>query len=370
MIRTFKKIVLQMIAGANVVTILTMLATGLAGYVNPAVSPWLTNAGLVFPIFLVVNLVFLLFWLMVKPLWALIPFLGMVICFKPIRNYMPLNVPAEAPADAIKVLSYNVWGFGTAKNSDSVYAVVRYIADTNADIVCLQEVSASTEVQEQLDSLVYPKYAYRDTLKNGAGGGVNIYSHYPIRSKEKIPYDSETNMSGAFVLDVNGEDVLVINNHLECTGLSLEERQKFKEMVKGEMGRHDARVESKRLIDQLGESAKARAIQARAVASYIRMHAYQSIICMGDFNDGPLSYAHRVINNELTDCYIATGNGPGISYHLSGFYVRIDNVLCSDDWEPYDFHVDSHIGASDHYPMVGWLKKKTTKTSSKPSERQ
>ena len=334
-----------------------MLLTGFAGYINPATSAWLTNAGLLFPVFLSVNIAFLVFWLLFKPLWALLPFAGMLICYVPIRTYCPFNVPSAPPEGSLKVLSYNVWNFGKEKNSDSTYVTIRYIADSGADIVCLQEASTPTDVLDQLDSLVYPLYQYHDTLKSGDAAGIAVLSRYPIRGKECIPYASKGNMSGAFQIDIDGRDVLVINNHLECTGISLEERQKFKEMVKGEIAQHDARQESKRLIDQLGESAKIRAAQARAVASYIRKHAYQSVICTGDFNDSPLSYAHRVIADELTDCYIASANGPGISYHVSGFFVRIDNVLCSDDWTPYACKVDNSIKASDHYPIVCWLKR-------------
>ena len=54
---------------------------------------------------------------------------------------------------------------------------------------------------------------------------------------------------------------------------------------------------------------------------------------------------------------MASANGPGISYHLSGFFVRIDNILCSDDWKPYACKVDNSIQSSDHYPIVCWLKK-------------
>jgi len=69
-----------------------------------------------------------------------------------------------------------------------------------------------------------------------------------------------------------------------------------------------------------------------------------------------VSYVHRTIAKDLTDCYVATGNGPGISYHLNGFFVRIDNILCTDDFTPYRCHVDRSIKASDHYPIACWLK--------------
>ena len=41
---------------------------------------------------------------------------------------------------------------------------------------------------------------------------------------------------------------------------------------------------------------------------------------------------------------------------LNGMYVRIDNVMCTDDLEPYSFHVDKKCNLSDHYPVVGWVK--------------
>ena len=74
-----------------------------------------------------------------------------------------------------------------------------------------------------------------------------------------------------------------------------------------------------------------------------------------------LSHAHCTIAKDLTDCYIASGNGPGISYHRGGFFVRIDNIMCSDDWEPYECKVDDKIDVSDHYPIICKLKMRPKK---------
>ena len=117
------------------------------------------------------------------------------------------------------------------------------------------------------------------------------------------------------------------------------------------------KVESKRLIDKLAETSKRRAPEVDAVARYIARHEGESIILCGDFNDNPISYTRRVIVDKLTDCYVATANGPGISYHLSGFYVRIDNIMCTPDWKPYGCTVDSKVKSSDHYPIYCWLQK-------------
>ncbi len=357
-----------MLAGANAATIVAMLATGYSGYINPAVSPWIANAGLTFPIFLGLNFAFLVFWLFFKPLYAILPFVGMLICYSPIRTYFPINIPHALPEGTIKVMSYNVWGYGTEKNADETNPIVRYIANSDADIICLQESNAGSGIQAQIDSIIYTRYQYHDSLQVPNKGQLTIISRYPIKNKEVIDFESTGNISGAFELDINGKGILVINNHLETTGLSPEDRQNFKEIIKGNLSEGSVTNESHRLIDQLGESAKTRAPQARAVAQYIRKHAYQSIICVGDFNDSPLSYAHHTIGKELTDCYTATGNGPGISYHLSGFFVRIDNIFCSKHWQPYACKVDNSISASDHYPIIGWLKQEVPYTQPAPTQ--
>lgn len=196
-------------------------------------------------------------------------------------------------------------------------------------------------------------YAYQDTTMHVNGGNcLMLLSKYPILSKERIPYESKGNMSVAYRLKVKDREVLLINNHLETTGLSLEDRRQFKNLVIGKLQVDTAEETSKLLVVKLAEATKKRALEAEAVAKYIQQHKEQSIILCGDFNDGPISYAHRTIAKDLTDCYIASGNGPGISYHHGGFFVRIDNIMCSDDWEPYECKVDDKIAVSDHYPII------------------
>ena len=58
---------------------------------------------------------------------------------------------------------------------------VQYIADSAADIISPKEANASAEVQAQIDSLLYTKYAYHDTLQRKDQGGLAILSRFPIR---------------------------------------------------------------------------------------------------------------------------------------------------------------------------------------------
>ena len=352
--RKFSRITLQIIGGANVASALLMLLVGHADMVQPADFPRLSNLGLLFPLFLVINLCFLFFWIFVKPRGIIIPLLGFIICYGPVRRYTPFNIPQEVPKGCLKVLSYNVWSFGEATVKERPNAILEYIKRQDADIVCLQESSEALVGSAQVDSILNPVYKYKDTAMH-KGDLMTIFSKYPIIAKEHIDFESKFNMSCAFTLNVKGKPVIVVNNHLETTDLSVDRKEQFRELMKGDMDRQEATQTSKWLVNHLGEQTKKRAPQAEAVARYIAFHTGMPIIVCGDFNDSPLSYCHRVISQGLTDCYVSTGNGPGISYHKARIFVRIDNILCSDDFMPFACKVDNSIKNSDHYPIRCYL---------------
>ena len=359
MLRDFKKYTLQILAGANISSIILMFLVGYSDYLNPTEFPMLSNAGLAFPVFLLINLGFLIFWLLFKPRYSLIPFVGFIICYCPVRKYIPINVSHDVPQRSLKVLSYNILSFGEYDHSKGAgMEILNYLCKERADIVCLQEFSTSIVSQDDINQKLNPIYQYSDTMSVGEGGeAIAIYSRYPIVGKDRIEFESKGNLSGAWKLLVDEDTVVVVNNHLETTGLTKEQRKDFKNLLKGNLHKDTAEETSKMLVKKLAESTQKRALEADAVADYIEQHLRYPIIVCGDFNDGPISYAHRVIAKKLKDCYIESGNGLGISYHRGGFFVRIDNVMCSDDFIPYRCVVDSKIKASDHYPIICWIKK-------------
>lgn len=356
MIRQLKKITVNMVAGANVATVVLMWLVGYSDYVNPVGHPYIASVGLLFPFFLVINLGFLFFWLMFKFKMIVIPILGYAVAFVPLRTYFPLNASSTPPDNAIKLVSYNVHFFLDGKGEGSFEQIRDYLEDSDADIVCLQEAfGGPADKFDRLDSLF--SHSSVDSVPENGANIIAIYSKFPIVRKERVAYTSSSNGSLAYYLLVDGDTVLVVNNHFESTHLSPDERERYKEMLKGEMDNDTVKAESKRLINRLGESASVRAPQADSVHKYIVEHSdYPTIVC-GDFNDNPISYTHRVVAKGLTDCYVATGRGVGLSYNQKGFFVRIDNILCSNHFQPYNCKVDNSIKASDHYPIVCWFEK-------------
>ena len=91
MIKKLKTFTLRMIAGANVATIIVMLLVGFSDRLNPVDHPMLSTVGMTFPIFLLINLAFLLFWIIFKWRMMWIPIAGFLLAYVPISIYMPLN---------------------------------------------------------------------------------------------------------------------------------------------------------------------------------------------------------------------------------------------------------------------------------------
>lgn len=361
MIRQLKKITIQIIAGANVATILIMLLVGNSDHFDPACHPNIAMLGLVFPFLVFINLAFLVFWLIFKPRKMFIPIVGFILCYQPIRVFFPLNVNREIPEDAIKIISYNVHHIRYKEYKDTINPILQYLLDQKADIICLQEAGRGKDLRQLTDSILSPLYPYHDTLATKANvcDILAVYTKYPIIGKEQIDYHSRSNVTAAFQLLIDHDTVIIINNHLQSIGYTDADKEAFSQIVKGEIKEQQyAEKESKKIIDKLKEAAKKRGPQVDSVANYLKKHEAKSIILCGDFNDCPISYSRRTFSKNLIDCFEESGNGMGISYHEKNFYVRIDYIMCSKDWTPYRCIVDNNIDISDHYPVICWLKKR------------
>lgn len=355
-----RKIALHSIAAVNVAVIVLMLISGYGGYINPENHPTASCFTLAFPLLMIANFAFLVFWIFVKLRYALIPFFGFVAAFGPVTTYTPFNKSSDPDSDCLKVITFNTWVMAGGAVQDSTNPVFRYLKEQDADIICLQEAAFTPDGYKNAKALFDHQYPYRDTLSShGPGAGMlQLWSKYRILRKERIPYDSKGNASCAWYLRVGYDTVVVVNNHLESIGLTDKEKIKFKMMVKGDLSTDSSRKETSNLLARIGSANAKRAPQARAISNYLKRCPYKNIIVCGDFNSSPLAYAPRVVGKGLTDCYASSGFGPGISYHRGGFYVRIDHMFCSLEYKPVKCIVDRSMTASDHYPVICWLKKK------------
>ena len=359
MIKKLKSFTVKMLVGADSATILLMLLTGYSDHLHPADHPLLSTVGMAFPFFVVANMAFLIIFLLFKWTRAWVPLLGFVLAYIPIRIYMPIHPSADIPEGALKVISYNVCAYGGNYKYDNGFeTVLGYLNDERPDIVCLQE--DTDETRHNVFQQYAKTFAYNDTivLSNSSlsFNCLGIHTRFPILRRDRISYESSSNGSAAWWLKVGEDTLIVINNHFESCHLNTEDREQYKQILKGEMDRDSVRSESKMLLVKLAEANAKRSHQIDSVCSYVKQHQGYPIIVCGDFNDNPLSYSRYAMSQLLTDCYVETGRGVGLSYNQKGFPLRIDHLFCSSDIQPFNCKIDDKMDASDHYPLLCWIK--------------
>ena len=359
MIKQLKKFTVRMFAGANVTTVVMMLLAGFSDRLNPAEHPLLSTMGMSFPFLLLVNLAFLFFWLIFKWRMIWITVLGYVCAYVPINIYMPLNTSQEIPDGALKLISYNVCTYGgNFKYEQGFETVLKYLKEQKPDIICVQE---DVDTWRRYVFQEYEKqWAYNDTMvivnTPQSLNALGIHTRFPIIKRERIEYSSLANGSAAWWLKVEDDTLIVVNNHFESCHLNSDDRTQYRQIIKGELPRDSARAESKLLLIKLAEANAIRSGQIRTVLRYVEEHCQYPIIVCGDFNDNPISYSRHAMAERLTDCFQETGRGIGLSYNQKAFSLRIDHIFCSEQLQPFNCKVDDEMDASDHYPILCWLK--------------
>lgn len=345
----------------NAALALLLLICAYGPYLDPLHHPYLTNAGLAFPIFFFTNILFLFFWLLYKWKYALLPFLALLVCYHQCREYMPINIFRPNPSeDCFKFLSYNVMAFEADKpnKKDSPNEILVYLQDCNADIICLQEYILGSRLQKKDIDKALSKYPYRHHLSLANGlNGLGCYSRYPILEAIPVEYPSKANGSIIYKIKKDDDTLMIINNHLESNKLTIKDKKMYRDLLL-ESEKKEIKSHSRYLVGKLAEAVKIRAVQAKKVADIIKNNKSSTLIVCGDFNDSSLSYTHHLLEKGLTDAFTQSGNGMGISYHQSGFYFRIDNILISKNLKSYLCTVDDRIKNSDHYPIWCFIQKK------------
>ena len=351
---------------ANVIVVLILIASAYSDRISPVKSMLSAYLGLSFPILTIMNLCFILYWLFLqKWKYILISLIAFLLCYNALESYFPYHKQTkEIPDNVIKILTYNVMGFGyKVHTKDMPNPTVQYIANSGADIVCIQECALGSS----RDFLTAGKlikalsvYKYHSIIPIGTSGilkfSITVFSKYPITKSRRINYKSAFNGSAIHELNIRGKRVTLVNNHLESFKLTTEDKSHYSAFLKNISPENFDEVKAS-IPQKLGNAFRLRASQAEVIAEEIKKVDTEYIIVCGDFNDTPISYAHRIIKGDLIDSHAESGRGPGITYNENYFWFRIDNIFHSANMKSINCTVDK-VRYSDHYPLWCYLQMK------------
>jgi len=351
----------------NVLAALGLILSYLAPLIDPAKVFFPAIFGLAYPYILMLNLLFICYWLIRLKKEIFISIVVILFGWNHLNNMLPLNfkdvkIPVTSEADQMfKALSYNVRGFDMYKwTSDPhmKYEIFAFLKKQKPDILCLQEYYTSRRKTDThkanlklVPALNQSAVYYSGEPYIDKGFGIVTFSKYPIIKKSRIPFNSTSNSAMYTDILIRSDTIRVFNIHLESIKFQ-EENYAFLDTASLKYSNKQMR-EIKDIGSRLRTAFTKRSEQAQMIANYIADSPYP-VLLMGDFNDTPQSYAYRRIEKGVQDAFRKAGRGFGNTYAGELPSFRIDYIMCGDPLIPYQFK-RIKTDYSDHFPISTWL---------------
>jgi endonuclease/exonuclease/phosphatase family metal-dependent hydrolase len=332
-----------------------LLLTYLSVYINPEKFWFLALIGLSYPFLLIINLLFLVYWIIRWKRLFLIPLLAILIGASHLLNFvhLPLGKKTEGLTPDVKVLSYNINLFrlySWSKSKPTFTKISRFVKGNSIDIACFQEFYIvdgkinENEIRADLDMNSHIEYI----IKSGTTGyGIATFSRFPIVKRGEIQFKNTSNACIYTDIKVESDTIRVYNCHLQS--LRLKERNLSFLLNQNRKDEGNTVAEIKDISFKFRDALKKRAEQVNMITEEVKKCSYPVIIC-GDFNDSPISYTYHKMTRNMLDAFKEVGKGFASTY-VRFFPYRIDYILYSKSLMAIDFS-SPRVGYSDHYPVI------------------
>jgi len=313
----------------------------LLSYVLPFVAPKVFSAlsvlSLSVPVLLVVNFIFLLYWVLKVKKQLVLSLLVLAIGYNNISTLYKFSASEfiKTKDNQLSVMSYNVRLFNLYNWIDAPNVeeeISKFIKKENPDVVAFQEYSSNKKVNLKQ----YP-HQYKSLSKGKVKYGQAIYSKYKIINSGDILFKNSHNKA-IFVDVVKNKDTLRIYNvHFESLHIN-PDVNKLKD------------ADKELLVKRIGSRFVLQQNQAQQVLAHQEKCNYKKII-LGDFNNTAYSYIYQQFKKaNYQDAFELAGHGFGKTFNFKFFPLRIDFVLVNDKLSARKFRNYNHK-FSDHYPI-------------------
>lgn len=360
--RIFRLGVKMLILLVNIFFVALLLLSYLAPMISPDHFFVPAMLGLFYPVLVVINLIFLVFWLVQLKYFFVFSLIALLLGWNITKLYFVWgDAPVkEVQQNSIKFLSYNVRLFDQFKwTGGQDYftrdAIFNFIALESPDIVNFQEFFHGNEsyfptigpfLRSQKTSHYHVDYV--KVAGNNKHYGLATFSRFPIVNTGHIHFDNSTSNSGIFTdVVINQDTVRVFNFHLESIRLSRADYKFVTEFI--DPGVQPTSSNPTIILGKFRNAFSKRAEQARIAADHIAQSPYP-VIVSGDFNDIPASYVYSKISSRLEDAFVEAGRGTGATYAGGIPFIRIDYILHSPQLKSFNFQ-NHKVHFSDHFPV-------------------
>ncbi len=333
----------------NLVAIAALGISIISVYLSPEIIWAAALFGMAYPYLLVVNLIFIVFWVFIKPWFTLFSLVTILAGYQHLGNYLQLTGKTTTEK-GVRITSYNVRYFMGATefpNKENADHILNFLRQDNADIICLQEVRLNKRQIFDISNPKLPQISHMQLAHSSNAGGQLTMTRFPILNMGEIRFKNSGNMIIYTDILMNSDTVRVYNCHLQSYQLRPREINTIDSM--DFENQEKSKEKWLELSLKFRKALIKRAEQAATLREHLNQCPYPVIVC-GDFNDTPVSFTYRTVRGELEDSFTKSGKGTANTYNGKLPSFRIDYILYSAKFTSYNFEVSS-LNHSDHYPI-------------------
>lgn len=346
------KIVRVILLILNILAALGLLATTLAGLIEPSRSILPSVLAYGYLPMLGVNILFVLLWLLMGKWQFLISTAAVVARWSFVGLFFQIGgtstvPPQEEHPGMVTLLSYNLHNFGgpnfePASKDTNALAFLDLLREEQPMVLCLQEYVSvkGMDITDSLELMGYNHF-FGSHGSNSAPSGTVVFSKLPITYVKKIDQQK------ILVELLNGDSPFrLICVHMDSYAFDLDDRADIEQMrhLKIDSTSHRTMRKAKETVIR---HEKEWDEQLRPLVSECSM----PLILAGDMNDIPSSWLYAQVTKYLDDAYRDKGLGFCTTYNGSFPRFRIDMVFHSKEFSTLSYHrIKTPI--SDHYPVL------------------
>ncbi|CAM1372054.1 Endonuclease [Tenacibaculum litopenaei] len=318
----------------NSVLATALLLSYFLPYISPVGIPYLTIVSLFVPLLVLLNLGFVIYWLIKLHKNTLLSGVVLLLGWFMAPPLIKFSNQELILTDDLKVMSFNVRMFnyyGWNKDSTIEQQIYDFVNNQSPDVLALQEY-----YQSNTNNIRLP-FKYVKTKSKSDKFGLAIYSKFPIINSGSLDFKDSANNCIYIDIVKQKDTIRIYNVHLESLKIN-PKKENFGEQ------------NSERLLKRLANGFKKQGNQTLQVLSHKNSWTGKEVLC-GDFNNTAYSWVYKQLSKDRKDAFIERGIGMGKTFRYL-YPMRIDFILSDKSSTVNHFKTFNQVKLSDHYPIM------------------